>query len=117
MSSRPASPDVLPASQGQHGCPLTGNLFRWRFTAHCQWRGRTVAVHWDDAKLAGDPDFVAYLWSQCGEPIALELDGKVLEVSFDTKDVALLSLLKTTGYLVSLDGDIDDDDLAGFLRP
>ena len=60
---------------------------------------------------------MAYLWSQCGEPIALELDGKVLKVPFDTKDVALLSLRKTTGYLVSLDGDIDDDDLAGFLPP
>ena len=63
--------------------------------------------------LAGDPDFVAYLWSQSGEEIYLDLtSGKSVEVSFDTKDLALLSLLKTTGYLVSLDGDIDDDDLA-----
>lgn len=84
------------------------------FTASCDWRGRSVSVQWSNGQLTGDPDFVAFLRSQeqCGEPIGLDADGRVEEVSFATQDLALASLVATVGYLSSLEGDVDDEDLA-----
>ena len=57
------------------------------FTARCEWQGRTVTLAWADGQLEGDSDFVAFLHGQeeCGEPIGVDSDGRVEEVSFATQ--------------------------------
>ena len=95
-----------------------GILQRVAFRVEGCWRGRNVAVTWNNGELIGDPELVSSLRLLDGsaEIIGLDDDDRPIEASLSSTSAALDTICYWVGDIRKIEGDTGGINPAGYLE-
>lgn len=92
-------------------------LQRMPFRVEGCWRGRNVAVTWNNGELTGDPELVSSLrrLDGSGEIVGLDDDDRPIEASLSSTSAALDTICYWVGDIRKIEGDTGGINL-GYLK-